>query len=335
MKKLIFVLAFFCAMSSIVTIHAQTKRAPTFSKTEKAQIKQLLKGSEYAPVFSNKGELAIATKKSIKNVKPLRTGGFSKVNPSVANNILVHSGYVLATSKELLNSMKSKLGKERFQQLETILLDNDARQTSKAIGFKASEKVRINQLLKGSGYAPVFSNKGELAIATKKSIKNVKPLRAGGFSKVNPSVANNVLVHSGYVLATSKELLNSMKSKLGKERFQQLETMLYKNTMTQITNVAIFNAKERVLITNLLQNSNYSPVFAANGKLAIIPSRSISSIKPLQNGGFSSANASASQRDLVLQKSYVLNKAALSSMKSNLGKERFQQLEAIIKKKGF
>ena len=93
--------------------------APTFSKTEQAQLKKIL-GKDYIPVFNEKGELSIATARSVKHVRALG-GGFSKNPGSVASNILIHSGWVLATSKNVLDAMKSKLGAQRFKQLEAIV----------------------------------------------------------------------------------------------------------------------------------------------------------------------------------------------------------------------
>lgn len=93
--------------------------APTFSKNEQAEIKKIL-GKDYIPVFNEKGELSIATARSVKHVRALG-GGFSKGTGSVANNILIHSGWVLATSKNVLDAMRSKLGAQRFQQLESIV----------------------------------------------------------------------------------------------------------------------------------------------------------------------------------------------------------------------
>ena len=60
--------------------------APTFSKTEQAEIKKIL-GKDYIPVFNERGELSIATARSVKHVRALG-GGFSKNPGSVANNIL-------------------------------------------------------------------------------------------------------------------------------------------------------------------------------------------------------------------------------------------------------
>lgn len=93
--------------------------APTFSRSEQAEIKKIL-GRDYVPVFSEKGELSIATQRSVKHVRALG-GGFAKNPGSVASNILIHSGWVLATSKDVLEAMRSKLGAQRFQQLEAIV----------------------------------------------------------------------------------------------------------------------------------------------------------------------------------------------------------------------
>jgi|GEM_PF-3758780 len=93
--------------------------APTFSKSEQAEIKKIL-GRDYVPVFSERGELSIATPSSVKHVRALG-GGFSKNPGSVASNILIHSGWVLATSKDVLDAMRSKLGAQRFRQLEAIV----------------------------------------------------------------------------------------------------------------------------------------------------------------------------------------------------------------------
>ncbi len=93
--------------------------APTFSRSEQAEIKKIL-GRDFVPVFSANGELSIATPKSVKHVRALG-GGFAKNPGSVASNILIHSGWVLATSKDVLEAMKSKLGAQRFQQLEAIV----------------------------------------------------------------------------------------------------------------------------------------------------------------------------------------------------------------------
>lgn len=93
--------------------------APNFSKTEQASIKKLL-GKEYIAVFNERGELSIATPKSVKHVRALG-GGFAKHPGSVASNILIHSGWVLATSKDVLDAMRSKLGAQRFKQLEAIV----------------------------------------------------------------------------------------------------------------------------------------------------------------------------------------------------------------------
>ncbi len=93
--------------------------APTFSKSEQAEIAKIL-GKDFIPVFSQNGELSIATQKSVRHVKALG-GGFSKNPGSVAANILIHKGWVLATSKDVLEAMRSKLGAQRFQQLEAIV----------------------------------------------------------------------------------------------------------------------------------------------------------------------------------------------------------------------
>ncbi|WP_257668144.1 hypothetical protein [Parapedobacter tibetensis] len=93
--------------------------APTFSRSEQAQIAKIL-GRDFVPVFNEKGELSIATQQSVRHVKALG-GGFSKNPGSVASNILIHKGWVLATSKDVLEAMKSQLGAQRFQQLEAIV----------------------------------------------------------------------------------------------------------------------------------------------------------------------------------------------------------------------
>lgn len=103
----------------VFTSLANAQTAPTFTKEQQAKISQIL-GDAYIPVFTPKGELSIATKASVGHVRALG-GGFSKSPGSVANNILIHSGWVLATSKQVLEAMRSKLGPERFKQLEAIV----------------------------------------------------------------------------------------------------------------------------------------------------------------------------------------------------------------------
>ncbi|GAB3948724.1 hypothetical protein GCM10028805_23810 [Spirosoma harenae] len=115
MKKSLLLVGLLTALCT--TLHAQS--APTFTKDQQSQIKKIL-GSAYTPIFSSNGELSIATKTSVSHVRALG-GGISKSPGSVANNILVHGGWVLATSKKVLDAMKSKLGGERFSQLEAIV----------------------------------------------------------------------------------------------------------------------------------------------------------------------------------------------------------------------
>ena len=122
MKSFLLVFSLMFGFSALT--HAQDTRAAAaapFTKVQQAEIKKVL-GDDFVAVFSSKGELAIATKASVGKVRALPGGGFSKnVGGSAANNILIHSGWVLATSDEIMQSMKSKLGKERFAQLEAIV----------------------------------------------------------------------------------------------------------------------------------------------------------------------------------------------------------------------
>jgi hypothetical protein len=112
-----FLLIVMCVCAFAVVASAQT----VFSADEQAEIKKVL-GTDFTPVFSSTGELAITTKTAMRKVKMMPGGGFSKLPPgSKANNILIHSGWIAATSLEALKAMKSKLGQERFEQLEAIV----------------------------------------------------------------------------------------------------------------------------------------------------------------------------------------------------------------------
>lgn len=116
MKKSILTIGLMMSMALV----ANAQGAPTFSAAEQKKIQQIL-GSDYEAVFSSKGELAIATKASVGQVKALPGGGFTNTKPSAASNVLIHKGYVLATSEEALKSMRSKLGAERMKQLEAVI----------------------------------------------------------------------------------------------------------------------------------------------------------------------------------------------------------------------
>jgi hypothetical protein len=121
MKNFLLVLSFMFGFSALSNAQETIVAATTFTKAQQAEIKKVL-GSDFVPVFSSKGELAIATTASVSKVKALAGGGFQKgVNGNAANNILIHSGWVLATSDEIMQAMKSKLGKQRFAQLEAIV----------------------------------------------------------------------------------------------------------------------------------------------------------------------------------------------------------------------
>lgn len=117
MKHLFLLAAFSFSMGFV----CKGQDAPTFTKTQQSEIKRIL-GKEYVPVFSSKGELAIATKESVSSVKPLAGGGFSSLKASAAKNVFIHKGWIYKSSYQAaLNDMKSKLGEERFKQLEAVL----------------------------------------------------------------------------------------------------------------------------------------------------------------------------------------------------------------------
>lgn len=116
MKKNILTIGLMMSMAFM----ANAQGAPTFSAAEQKKIQQIL-GSDFEAVFSPKGELVIATKSSVGQVKTLPGGGFTTGKPSAASNILIHKGWIAATSEEALKSMRSKLGAERMKQLEAVI----------------------------------------------------------------------------------------------------------------------------------------------------------------------------------------------------------------------
>lgn len=115
MKFSILTLAFLVATTSIL----KAQKAPSFSKEQQTKIKDLL-GSDYVPIFSPKGELAIATPSGVSHVHTLTNGGFRKPASSMSFNILIHKGWVLASTLAA-QDMKAKLGVERYNQLVAIL----------------------------------------------------------------------------------------------------------------------------------------------------------------------------------------------------------------------
>jgi hypothetical protein len=122
MKQFLLAIAFIWS-SFNAPAQPSTKVNPTFSLAEQVAIKKIL-GTDYIPIFSTKGELAIATKSSINKVKVLANGGFSKLPIQNSTNIIIPD-YAQANryigSLEIMDALQSKLGKERFQQLSSIL----------------------------------------------------------------------------------------------------------------------------------------------------------------------------------------------------------------------
>ena len=125
MKKVHLMITILFSIVTLLGLQAQSLQAPTFNAKERGSIEKLLKGSVYSPVFSEKGEVLIVTEQSIQNVKALKGGGFTVGGPSVAKNETIHAGWIHKESEALLNSMKSSLGRERFQQLDALLSQKD------------------------------------------------------------------------------------------------------------------------------------------------------------------------------------------------------------------
>lgn len=212
-----------CLLFVSLSFKGFSQSGPGFTAEQQAQITKIL-GKEYSPVFSSKGELVIAKGTSINTVKALPGGGFSNLSKaaSVAKNELIHKGWILRSSKEALESLKTQLGKQRFTQLEKILS-----LPGTAATFSSAEQATIKNIL-GKDFAPVFSAKGELVITKGTAINKVKVLPGGGFSNLSKaaSVAKNELIHKGWVYKSSKQVLESLQTQLGQERFNQLEAVL-------------------------------------------------------------------------------------------------------------
>lgn len=222
MKKTVIMLVVCWSLSSL----SFSQTGASFSKAQQTQIAKIL-GKDFTPIFSSEGELVVTKGTSIRSVKALPGGGFSNVSKlaSAEKNELIHKGWILRSSKQALEAMKTQLGEERFKQIEQVLAAPE-----KGATFSAANQTKIKNIL-GKDYTPVFNAKGELLVTSKTSVSRVKALPGGGFSNVSglASAEKNELIHKGWILRSSKQALESMKTKLGKERFKQLEAVLMAN----------------------------------------------------------------------------------------------------------
>lgn len=113
MKNLLLIFGCFICLST----YAQ--KDPTFNATERSQITSILKGTGVSAKFDRNGEMRIDQTKNISKVKALPNGGFKQPGGNLAW-ALIKSHWVLIADNHV-NQFKTKLGQEKFNQLEAIV----------------------------------------------------------------------------------------------------------------------------------------------------------------------------------------------------------------------
>jgi hypothetical protein len=116
MKKILNLTLLFSAIS--FASNAQAKKAPTFTKAEQQEIQKIL-GNDFAAVLGNEGQIAGVIPSKVGGIISTKNGGFRGL-PSAANATFM--AYEKAwIYKQSGKDIQDKLGKERFNQLNSIL----------------------------------------------------------------------------------------------------------------------------------------------------------------------------------------------------------------------
>ncbi|WP_025144590.1 hypothetical protein [Pedobacter jeongneungensis] len=208
------------------TIAFSQQRTVKFTKAEQQQMQRIL-GKDFTAVLGGQGQLAVVTPDKVGQLKSTARGSFSGMPGLAANAVLAanEKWWVYKQSGDLL---KSKLGEERFNQLNKILTKKglDIKAVEKPVEFTRAEQQQLQRVL-GRDFTAVLGDQGQLAVVTPDKVGQLKSTVRGGFSGMPGLAANAVLAanEKWWVYKQSGDLL---KSKLGEERFNQLNSILAK-----------------------------------------------------------------------------------------------------------
>lgn len=220
MKKSILLLI---AVAFSTVVFAQP-RAVKFTKAEQQQVQKIL-GRDFTAVLGGQGQLAVVTPDKVGQLKSTSRGSFTGMPGLAANAVLAanEKWWVYKQSGDLL---KSKLGEERFNQLNKILTQKglDIKAVETPIAFTKTEQLQMQRIL-GKQFTAVLGENGQLAVVTPDKVGQLKSTSRGGFTGMPGLAANAVLAanEKWWVYKQSGDLL---KSKLGEERFNQLNKIL-------------------------------------------------------------------------------------------------------------
>ncbi|TCC86467.1 hypothetical protein EZ428_23665 [Pedobacter frigiditerrae] len=197
-----------------------------FTKAEQQQMQRIL-GNDFTAVLGRQGQLAVVTPDKVGQLTSTAKGSF-KGMPGLAANAVLAANEKWWVYKQSGDLLKSKLGEERFNQLNKILTKKglNINAVEKPVAFTRAEQQQLQKVL-GRNFTAVLGEQGQLAVVTPDKVGQLKSTARGGFSGMPGLAANAVLAanEKWWVYKQSGDLL---KSKLGEERFNQLNTILAK-----------------------------------------------------------------------------------------------------------
>lgn len=98
---------------------AFSQKSVKFTRAEQAQMQKIL-GKDFTAVLGEKGQLAVVTPDKVGQLKSTPKGGF-KGMPGLAANAVLAANEKWWVYKQSGDLLKSKLGEERFNQLNKII----------------------------------------------------------------------------------------------------------------------------------------------------------------------------------------------------------------------
>lgn len=93
-----------------------------------------------------------------------------------------------------------------------------------------------------------------------------------------------------------------------------------------------FNSAEQTQIVSILKGTGVSAKFDKNGEMRIDQTKNISKVKALPNGGFKHPGGIAAWA-LIKSHWVLIADKSVNGFKTQLGQEKFKQLDAIVQSK--
>ncbi|TKC05562.1 hypothetical protein FA048_17720 [Pedobacter polaris] len=205
--------------------------------------------------------------------------------------------------------------------------------SQRGVKFTKAEQQQMQRIL-GNDFTAVLGEKGQLAVVTPDKVGQLTSTSKGSF-KGMPGLAANAILAANEKWWVYKQSGDLLKSKLGEERFNQLNKILTKKglNINAVEKTVAFTRAEQQQMQKVL-GRNFTAVLGEKGQLAVVTPDKVGQLKSTARGGFSGMPGLAANAVLAANEKWWVYKQSGDLLKSKLGEERFNQLNAILAKKG-